>query len=55
MNSCIDDCYQYNLGNNKPSCAGVTYNANLTSPVAGGNGNCFLESAVDTMIRACFG
>lgn len=46
MNSCIDACYQYNLSNDSKSCAGVTYNANLTSAVAGSSGNCFLKSVV---------
>ncbi len=54
MNSCIDDCYQYNFSNNKPSHAGITYNTDLTSSIAGENGNCFLESAIDTMIRVVF-
>lgn len=49
MNSCIDACYQYNIGDNSDSCAGVTYNANLTSAVAANNGNCFLKSAIGAL------
>ncbi len=43
MDSCIDACYQHSLDNNQSICAGVTYNANLTSSVAGQDGNCFLK------------
>lgn len=52
MNSCIDACYQYNVHTVNADCAGVTYNANLTSAVAETNGNnCFLKSGVGSYVH----
>ena len=51
MNSCIDACYQYNLHTVHADCAGVTYNANLSSALADNYGyNCFLKSGVGSNV-----
>jgi hypothetical protein len=40
---CMNYCETYNKNNPPTKCAAVTYNANLTSSVAGQDGNCFLK------------
>lgn len=41
---CMNACVTWNEGNSGLQCAAVTYNANLTSAVAGTGGNCFFKN-----------
>lgn len=52
---CMESCIDYNgeLEESDTKCAGVTYNANLTSSFDGGqDGNCFLKDKIGDSIEA---
>ncbi|KAH8655803.1 hypothetical protein BX600DRAFT_515493 [Xylariales sp. PMI_506] len=49
IDSCIDQCVQYNLNGNTETCNGATWNGNLTSSIPANGGNCFLKFGTVTL------